>query len=164
MSRLPDPTPSILCRVQDAAVRERTLPNDDYITLPLRAAGPTAARTSATRRASAKRAGVPCRRRPYWTLACPLSTRSGWDGCSSRQQSSIFNSSDALLPAGFLQTDARVHHTVTQDSPSRGAVTGHSQRQVHTLSRNNAGTRFRRERTTTEQSKWEQHLTPMQRR
>ena len=76
-----------------------------------------------------------CRGRPYWTLARPQSTCSGWDGCSSQQQSSILGSSFALPPAGFLQTDARVHHTVTQDSPSRGAVTGHSQSQVHTHSR-----------------------------
>ena len=48
VSRLPDPTPTILCRVEDAAVRERTLPNDNDYTLPLRVAGPTAARTSAT--------------------------------------------------------------------------------------------------------------------
>ena len=48
VSRLPDPPPTILCRVGYAAVRERTLPNDDDTTLPLRAAGPTAARISAT--------------------------------------------------------------------------------------------------------------------
>ena len=34
VSRLPDPTPSILCRVEDAAVRERTLPNDDNASTP----------------------------------------------------------------------------------------------------------------------------------
>ena len=52
----------------------------------------------------------------------------------------ISGSSFALPPAGFLQTDARVHHTVTQDSLSRGAVTGHSQRQVHTHSRRQQNT------------------------
>ena len=67
-----------------------------------------------------------CRGRPYWTLARPQSTCSGWDGCSTQQQSSIVDSSFSLAPAGFLHTDVRVHHTVTQDSPSRGAVTGHS--------------------------------------
>ena len=81
-----------------------------------------------------------CRGRPYWTLACSLSTCSGWDGCSSRQQSSIFSSSFALPPAGFLQTNTRVHHTVTQDSPSRGAVTGHSQTTVHTSRRRQQNT------------------------
>ena len=83
-----------------------------------------------------------CRGRPYWTLACPPSTCSGWDGRSSRRQSSTLGSSFALPPIGFLQTDTRVHHTVTQDSPSRGAVIGHSQQRVHTHRRNNAGTRF----------------------
>ena len=73
-----------------------------------------------------------CRGRPYWTLACPPSTCSGWDGHSFQRRSSISDSSFALPPAGFLQTDTRVHHTVTQDSPSRGAVTGHSQITVHT--------------------------------
>ena len=83
-----------------------------------------------------------CRGRPYWTLARPPSTCSGWDGCSFQQQSSILGSSFVLPPAGFLPTDVRIHHTVTQNSPSRGAVTEHSSQQVHTLSRNNAGTRF----------------------
>ena len=83
-----------------------------------------------------------CCERPYWTLARPRSTCSGWDGCSFQQQSSILGSSVALPPAGFLPTDVRVHHTVSQDSPSRGAVTGHSQQGVHTHRRNNAGTRF----------------------
>ena len=83
-----------------------------------------------------------CRGRPYWTLACPLSTCSGWDGRSSQQQSSTSGSSFTLPPAGFLQTNTRVHHTVSQDSPSRGAVTGHSKQRVHTLSRNNADTQF----------------------
>ena len=81
-----------------------------------------------------------CRGRPYWTLTCSLSTCSGWDGCSSRQQSSIFSSSFALPPAGFLQTNTRIHHTVTQDSPSRGAVTGHSQTTVHTSRRRQQNT------------------------
>ena len=34
VSRLPDPTPTILCCVEDAAVRERTLPNDDNASTP----------------------------------------------------------------------------------------------------------------------------------
>ena len=68
-----------------------------------------------------------CRGRPYWTLARPPSTCSVWDGRLSQRQSTHSGSSFALPPAGFLQTDVRVHHTVTQDSPSRGAVTGHSQ-------------------------------------
>ena len=72
-----------------------------------------------------------CRGRPYWTLARPQSTCSGWDGRSSQRQSTNSASSFALPPAGFLQTNVRVHHTVTQDSPSRGAVTGHSQLTVH---------------------------------
>ena len=76
-----------------------------------------------------------CHGHPYWTLARPRSTCSGWDGCSFQQQSSILGSSFALPPAGFLPTDVRVHHTVTQDSPSRGVVIRHSQRQVHTHSR-----------------------------
>ena len=67
-----------------------------------------------------------CRGRAYWTLACPQSTCSGWDGGFSQRRSSIVDSSVALPPAGFLHTDTRVHHKVTQDSPSRGAVTGHS--------------------------------------
>ena len=83
-----------------------------------------------------------CRGRPYWTLARPQSTCSGWDGRSSQRQSTNSGSSFALPPAGFLQMDVRVHHKVTQDSPSRGAVTGHSQSAVHTHRRNNAGTRF----------------------
>ena len=86
--------------------------------------------------------GSACRGRPYWTLARPQSTCSGWDGCSFQQQSSIVGSSFALPPTGFLQTDVRVHHTVTQDSPSRGAVTGHSQQRVHTHRRNNASNRI----------------------
>ena len=91
-----------------------------------------------------------CRGRPYWTLARPSSTCSDWDGRSSQRQSSIFNSSVALPPAGFLQTDVRVHHKVTQDSPSRGAVTGHSQSQVHTHRPDTMQARgFWRERTTT---------------
>ena len=76
-----------------------------------------------------------CRGRPYWTLARPQSTCTGWDGHSTRRQSSFPGSSYSLPPAGFLHTDARVHHKVTQDSPSRGAVTGHSQSTVHTLRR-----------------------------
>ena len=81
-----------------------------------------------------------CRGRPYWTLARPPSTCSGWDGRSSQRQSSISGSSVALPPAGFLQTDVRVHHKVTQDSPSRGAVTGHSQQRVHTHRRRQQNT------------------------
>ena len=83
---------------------------------------------------------VSCRGRPYWTLACPQSTCSGWDGHSFQRRSSISDSSFALPPAGFLQTDTRVHHTVTQDSPSRGAVTGHSQSTVHTSKRRRQNT------------------------
>ena len=86
------------------------------------------------------RQSTPCHGRPYWTLACPQSTCSGWDGRSSRRQSSIVGSSFALPPVGFLQTDTRVHHTVTQDSPSRGAVTGHSQSTVHTSRRRQQNT------------------------
>ena len=71
-----------------------------------------------------------CRGRPYWTLARPQSTCSGWDGCSSQQQSSTADSSFALPPAGFLQTDVRVHHTVTQDLPQ----SGHSHRALTTTS------------------------------
>ena len=65
-----------------------------------------------------------CRGRPYWTLARPSSTCSGWDGRSSWRQSTS-SSSVSLPPAGFLHTDARSHHR-SQDSPSRGAVTGHT--------------------------------------
>ena len=83
---------------------------------------------------------VYCRGRPYWTLACPQSTCSDWDGHSFQRRSSISDSSFALPPAGFLQTDTRVHHTVTQDSPSRGAVTRHSQQQVHTSRRRQQNT------------------------
>ena len=65
-----------------------------------------------------------CRERPYWTLTRPSSTCSGWDGRSSWRQSTS-SSSVSLPPAGFLRTDARSHHR-SQDSPSRGAVTGHT--------------------------------------
>ena len=93
-----------------------------------------------------------CRGRPYWTLACSLSTRSGWDGCSSQQQSSTSDSSFALPPAGFLQTNTRVHHTVSQDSPSRGAVTGHSQNDSSHAQTQATETGV--QEPTTEQSRW----------
>ena len=87
-----------------------------------------------------------CRGRPYWTLARPQSTCSGWDGCSFQQQSSIVGSSFALPPAGFLQMDVRVHHTVHTGLPQSGCshkaltTTGsHAQSQA---------TEYWRERTT----------------
>ena len=92
-----------------------------------------------------------CRVRPYWTLACPQSTCSGWDGCSSQQHSSNVDSSFALPPAGFLHTDTRVHHK-SQDSPSRGAVAGHST-QASTRAHNAAKQQIpKRQVLTTERS------------
>ena len=93
-----------------------------------------------------------CRGRPYWTLACSLSTRSGWDGCSSQQQSSTSDSSFALPPAGFLQTNTRVHHKSHTGLPQSGCshraltITGsHVQTQA---------TETGVQEPTTEQSRW----------
>ena len=82
-----------------------------------------------------------CRGRPYWTLARPPSTCSGWDGRSTWRQSSIPGSSFQLPPAGFLRTDARVHPH-GHKTPPVGVQSQGTHATVHTHSRDNAGKRI----------------------
>ena len=95
-----------------------------------------------------------CRGRPYWTLACPQSTCSGWDGRFSQRRSSIVDSSFALPPAGFLHTDTRVHHKSHKTPPVGVQSQGTQHKQAHTYTTLQSSENPKWQVLTTESSKW----------
>ena len=101
-----------------------------------------------------------CRGCPYWTLARPQSTCSGWDGCFSQQQSSNVVSSFELPPTGFLHTDARVHHTGTR-LPQSGCSRRAQQLAVHTLQPDTMQALDSGVKRTTIMFRRVQHLSPI---
>ena len=94
-----------------------------------------------------------CRGRPYWTLACPQSTCSGWDGRFSQRRSSIVGSSFALPPAGFLHTDSRVHHKSHKTPPVGVQSQGTQHKQAHTYTTLQSSENPKRQVLTTESSR-----------